>query len=196
MVKLSHVVLGLVVLGMVGAGAGALGVFDKRPVLKLTEPPASPSPSPEELAIRRDNAVKLVIERNASVGLLLMNDPEACATYYRKGILTLPLDAFRKIEAQVATLGYAARDAKAAIAADKTVLPPLTDIEQGGFFRAWRLDEGATRAQTDAVINNDHTNPMFCSGTVSALQYMFKMGDEEAERVRHDYVARFLARNR
>jgi len=117
MVKLSHVVLGLVVLGMVGAGAGALGVFDKRPVLKLTEPPASPSPSPEELAIRRDNAVKLVIERNASVGLLLMNDPEACATYYRKGILTLPLDALRKIEAQVATLGYAARDAKAAIAA-------------------------------------------------------------------------------
>lgn len=99
--KLSHVVLGLMALGTLGAGAAFFEVFEERPVLRLDPirtPPKTP-PTPQELAERRDNAVKLVMERNATVGLMLSDDPKSCATYYSRGVFLLPLEIHRKLEA-------------------------------------------------------------------------------------------------
>ena len=191
--KLSHVVLGLMALGTLGAGAAFFEVFEERPVLRLDPirtPPKTP-PTPQELAERRDNAVKLVMERNATVGLMLSDDPKSCATYYSRGVFLLPLEIHRKLEAPLATLNQAGRSARTAINAEKTDLEPLTDIERGSFFYAWK-QAGATDEESRVVSENDTNSPIYCSATISALLHMVKLNGPKAQRVRYDYVARLL----
>lgn len=189
--KWSHGVLGLLAIGVVGAGLNFFEVFKERPVLKLKEIPEQPPPTAEEFAVKRDNAAKLVLERRASVGLLLKKNLKACASNYDKGTFALSPEVLREMEAPLFSLGYAARSARFVFMADKTSFDPLTENNWIKFFRSWG-EAGATRAERDAIIDNDTASPVYCSARVKVLLYMREMDGPEGERMRHQYVAKLL----